>query len=69
MHSAQTLPSRSILVIVGHLQIRLSTISLLSVAESYYVKKGFSLISHLHLNGYDLDVFEKTVRMYSCFLL
>ena len=49
-------------VIVGPLQIRLSTISLLSIAESYYVKKGFSLLSHLHLNGYDLDVFEKTVR-------
>ena len=59
-------PDRSTLMkwvmIIGPLQIRLSTISLLSIAESYYVKKGFSLLSHLHLNGYDLDVFEKTVR-------
>lgn len=57
------------IMFLGPLQIRLSTISLLSIAESYYVKKGFSLLSHLHLNGYDLDVFEKTVRNYTCFLL
>lgn len=49
-------------LIIGPLHVRLSTISLLSIAESYYRKKGFELKSHVHLNGYDLDVFEKTIH-------
>ncbi|OAO11758.1 hypothetical protein AV274_6593 [Blastocystis sp. ATCC 50177/Nand II] len=43
------------------LRICLSTLSLLDVAESFYLKKGFALKRKDHFRGYDLDVFEKTV--------
>ena len=46
---------------IGPLRICLSTLSLLDVAESFYLKKGFALKRKDHFRGYDLDVFEKTV--------
>ena len=41
--------------------ICLSTISLLDVAETYYLRKGFKQIRKDHYNQYDLDVYEKVI--------
>ena len=57
-------PQRSLMKSVssiGPLRICLSTLSLLDVAESFYLKKGFVLKRKDHFSGYDLDVFEQTV--------